>query len=77
MGLFDFLTNMADEAIEVVPTISEEKVEEALGHLENMDTEGLGERLESGDINEEFFDDLIDTLEAFDDAITVIMCGDE
>ena len=77
MGLFDFLTNVADEAIEVVPTISEEKVEEALGHLENMDTEGLGERLESGDIDEEFFDDLIDTLEAFDDAITVIMCGDE
>jgi len=77
MGLFDFLTNVADEAIEVVPSLDEEQVEEALGHMENMDTEGLRERLENGDIDEGFFDDLVDTLEAFDDAITVIMCGDE
>ena len=77
MGFFDFLTTAANEAIDVVPTISDERAEEALESISKMDTRGLSERLDNGDINDEFLDDLVDTLTAFDDTIKIIMCDSE
>jgi len=77
MGLFDFLTTVAEEAIEVIPTISEEKANEALGKLENMNTADLKERLDKGEIDEDFIDDLVDNITAFAGAIEIIECYSE